>query len=63
VITSSVVQGATSNPSLTDRSAYWVDTLFRTDKPANPADQPAAQAANTGPRRRCCALGGERENT
>ncbi len=47
VITSSVVQGATSNPSLTDRSAYWVDTLFRTDKPANPADQPAAQAANT----------------
>jgi len=46
VITSSVVQGATSNPSLTDRNAYWVDSLFRSDRPTNPTDQPAAQAAN-----------------
>jgi len=46
VITGSVVGGAASNPSLTDRTAYTVDTLFRSDKPANPADQPAATAAN-----------------
>src|SRR5947207_5126310 len=46
VITSSVVQGATSNPALTDRSAYWVDSLFRSDRPTNAADQPAAQAQN-----------------
>ena len=46
VITGSVVGGAASNPSLTDRTAYTVDTLFRSDKPANPADQPAAQASN-----------------
>ena len=46
VITSSVVQGATSNPALTDRSAYWVDSLFRSDRPTNAADQPAAQAGN-----------------
>jgi hypothetical protein len=46
VITSSVVQGTSSNPALTDRSAYWVDTLFRSDRPVNTSDQPAAQAAN-----------------
>ena len=46
VISSSVLQGASANPALTDRGAYWVDTLFRSDRPANPADQPAATAAN-----------------
>ena len=46
VITSSVVQGATSNPALTDRSAYLVDTLFRSNQPTSAADQPAAQAAS-----------------
>src|SRR5947209_2195850 len=46
VITNSVVGGAASNPSLTDRNAYTTDVLFRSDKPANPADQAAAQASN-----------------
>jgi len=46
VITGSVVGGAASNPSLTNRNAYTVDTLFRSDRPTNAADQPAAQAAN-----------------
>src|SRR5437762_374651 len=47
LIASSVVQGASSNPALVpDRNAYWVDSLFRSDKPVSAADQPAAQAAN-----------------
>jgi hypothetical protein len=45
-IVTSVAQGAAANPSLTsDRNAYWVDTLFRSDRPVAAADQPAAQAA------------------
>src|SRR5437016_7761745 len=36
VIANSVVQGATSNPALVpDRNAYYVDALFRSDRPAN----------------------------
>lgn len=46
-IASSVLQGASANPALVpDRNAYLVDTLFRSDRPANAADQPAMQAAN-----------------
>jgi len=44
---SSVVQGATANPALVpDRNSYFVDSLFRSDKPVSAADQPAMQAAN-----------------
>lgn len=47
-IVSSVTQGAASNPALgQDRNAYLVDTLFRSDRPASAADQPAVQAAST----------------
>jgi hypothetical protein len=42
----SVAQGAAANPALTDRTAYLTDTLFRSDRPASAADQPAAQAAS-----------------
>lgn len=46
-IVSSLTQGAASNPAVApDRNAYLVDTLFRSDRPASAADQPAAQAAS-----------------
>jgi hypothetical protein len=45
-IATSVAQGAAANPALVDRNAYFVDTLFRSDRPVSAADQPAAQAAS-----------------
>src|SRR4051794_8380954 len=46
LLTTSALQGATSNPALADKNAYTTDLLFRSDRPTNAADQPAAQAAN-----------------
>jgi hypothetical protein len=46
-IAASVGQGAAANPALVpDRNAYFVDTLFRSDRPVSAADQPASQAAS-----------------
>ena len=41
-----VAQGAAANPATADRNGYLVDTLFRSDRPMNAGDQPAAQAAS-----------------